>query len=95
MSRLVALIDTYRDTHGHPSDASIARVVGVAPQTISSWRKRGVRQPPAPDTLRALARLINEDYETVGLRAALLDAGWIEESDGDDGHAAPIAQPGA
>ena len=37
-----------------------------------------------------LARLAGVDYETGVLRAALLDAGWIEESDGDGTHAAPM-----
>lgn len=88
MSRLLKLIDEYRDAHGQPSDASIARAVGIAPQTISSWRQRGIRQLPDRDTLRELARLLSVDYETVVLRAVLIDIGWLEESDGD-GNAAP------
>lgn len=84
MSKLVALVDEYRDTHGAPSDSSIARAIGVAPQTISSWRKRGIRVPPAPETLRRLAEFIGRDYETVVLRAALLDAQWITEDDNRD-----------
>lgn len=81
MSRLIALIDEYKDTHGAPSDSSIARAIGAAPQTISSWRKRGIRQPPERETLRALARLLGKDYATVVLDAALRDAGWIEDED--------------
>lgn len=88
MSRLVALIDEYKDTHGAPSDSSIARAIGVAPQTVSSWRKRGIRNLPDRDTLLALAQLLSADYEAVVLRAVLLDIGWLEESDGD-GNAAP------
>lgn len=79
MSQLLALIDEYKDTHGAPSDSSIARAIGVAPQTISSWRKRGIKHPPNPETLRQLAALVGKDYERVVLRAALLDVGWIEE----------------
>lgn len=90
MSHLLAIIDAYKDAHGQPSDSSVARAIGVAPQTISSWRKRGIKEPPARETLRALATLTRLDYEAVVLRAALLDAGWLEESDGD-GNAAPIA----
>jgi transcriptional regulator with XRE-family HTH domain len=82
MSRLLAIIDEYKDAHGAPSDSSIARAIGIKPQTISSWRKRGIKQPPQVETLRALARLTGEDYETVVLRAVLIDVGWIEPGGG-------------
>lgn len=81
MSRLVTLIDNYRDKHGQPSEASIARAIGVAPQTISSWRTRGIKAPPDSATLRALAHLIGEDYVTVVLDAALHDAGWLADDE--------------
>ncbi|MGB3762727.1 MAG: hypothetical protein WA966_05835 [Ornithinimicrobium sp.] len=81
MSHLVALIDAYKDSHGNPSDSSVARVIDVAPQTISSWRRRGVREVPNPECLRKLARLIQADYISVVLRAALIDAGLARESD--------------
>lgn len=79
MSRLLALVDDYKDAHGQPSDSSIARAIDVAPQTISSWRKRGIKEPPNPRALRNLAALMRVDYETVVLRAVLLDIGWIED----------------
>lgn len=81
MSKLVAIIDAYKDSHGAPSDSSVARAIGVKPQTLSSWRTRGIKEPPDRDALRKLAALANVDYETVVLRAALLDAGWIEEDE--------------
>lgn len=81
MSHLVKLIDEYRDAHGAPSWSSIARAIGVAPQTISSWRKRGIKEPPDRETLRSLAEFIRKDYATVVLQAALLDAGWISEDE--------------
>lgn len=81
MSRLAVLIDDYKDRTGQPSDASIGRAIGVARQTVNSWRTRGVRGLPAHDTLLRLAALIGADYETVVLRAALLDAGWVVEDD--------------
>lgn len=81
MSRLIALIDEYKDTHGAPSDSSIARAIGVAPQTISSWRRRGIREVPDTDRLRDLAGFIGRDYVTVVLRAALIDSGLARESD--------------
>lgn len=79
MSRLLALLDDYKDRHGQPSDSSIARAIGVAPQTVSSWRKRGLRDLPSPETLRNLADLMRLDYETVVLRAVLVDIGVIVE----------------
>lgn len=79
MSRLIGLIDEYKDRHGQPSDSSIARAIGVAPQTLSAWRKRGIKAPPEADSLRKLAALMRVDYETVVLRAALVDVGWVDE----------------
>jgi transcriptional regulator with XRE-family HTH domain len=78
MSKLLAIIDRYKDTHGQPSDASIARAVGVAPQTISSWRKRGIRELPARDTLIRLADFMRVDYADV-LHATLVDTGYQAE----------------
>ena len=76
MSKLLALIDEYKDTHGAPSDASIARAIGVAPQTISSWRKRGIRDTPAINTLKRMAEFFGVPYEEYLLQAALVDAGF-------------------
>lgn len=78
MSNLLALIDDYKDRHGAPSDSSIARAIGSKPQTISSWRRRGIKEPPDRAVLRNLADFLHVDYEKVVLRAALIDAGWIE-----------------
>lgn len=78
MSELVRIIDDYRDTHGQPSDASIARAIGIAPQTLSSWRKRGIRELPQAETLRSLAALVGLPYEAYVLEVALFDAGWRE-----------------
>ncbi|GHJ59186.1 hypothetical protein NOK12_17040 [Nocardioides sp. OK12] len=76
MSELLRIIDEYKDAHGQPSDSSIARAVGIAPQTLSSWRKRGVRQPPSIDTLRRLADFMHVNYEDYLLQAVLVDTGY-------------------
>lgn len=81
MSRLLALIDEYKARTGNPSDASIARAIGAAPQTISSWRTRGIREIPNADTMTALARFLHVD-EKVVLYAAGVDAGYITEVPG-------------
>lgn len=82
MSELLALIDDYKDRHGDPSDSSIARAIGTAPQTISSWRRRGIKEPPDREVLRNLAGFLRVDYESVVLRAALVDSGWIDPDPG-------------
>jgi len=78
MTKLIALIDEYKDTHGAPSDSSIARAIGVAPQTISSWRRRGIRQLPEPETLRSLAAFIGRDYAGEVIPAVMADIGYLE-----------------
>lgn len=75
MSELVRIIDEYREAHGRPSDASIARGIEVAPQVISSWRTRGVKQPPDPGTLRRLAEFMKVPYHDYVLAAVLVDVG--------------------
>jgi hypothetical protein len=75
-SQLVALIDDYKARHGNPSDASIARSLDIAPQTISSWRKRGLRELPDAETLRKLADFLHVDRR-VTFEAAGIDAGYI------------------
>lgn len=80
MSKLLAIIDAYKDAHGQPSDASIARAVGVAPQTISSWRKRGIRELPERDTLIRLAEFMRVQYREV-LTAVLIDTGYQDEQE--------------
>lgn len=93
MSHLLAIIDEYKDAHGGPSDSSIARAIGAAPQTISSWRHRGIRQLPDRELLMALARLTRRNYATEVIPAVMRDIGYLpEESDGDDGlRAAPTS----
>lgn len=76
MSQLIAIIDQYKDTHGAPSDSSIARAIGVAPQTISSWRKRGIKEAPAVDAIKRLAVLVGLPYEDYILQAVLVDTGY-------------------
>ena len=84
MSQLLALIDDYKDRHGQPSDASIARAIGVAAQTVSSWRSRGIRELPARETMVRLADFLRVPYDDV-LRAALVDIGYIADPPKDEG----------
>ncbi|MCW2785193.1 MAG: putative transcriptional regulator [Marmoricola sp.] len=79
MSRLTDLIDTFRDANGGRSDASIARQAGMAPQTISSWRTRGLKELPKQDMLRGLASVLGLPDEEV-FYAAGVDTGYIIET---------------
>lgn len=90
MSELLRIIDDYKDRHGQPSDASIARAIGVAPQTLSSWRKRGIKEPPAVETLRRMAEFMRLPYEDFVLQAALVDAGWRETMPKPPGEAGEV-----
>lgn len=76
MSELLRIIDEYKDRHGQPSDSSIARAVGIAPQTLSSWRKRGIHAPPSTAALRRLAEFMHVDYDDYLLQAVLVDTGY-------------------
>jgi transcriptional regulator with XRE-family HTH domain len=77
MSHLLAIIDEYKDTHGAPSDSSIARAIGVAPQTVSNWRQRGMKQLPDRETLEALAHLTGADYALEIIPAVMRDIGYL------------------
>lgn len=83
MSKLVALIDAYKDAHGSPSDSSIARAIDVAPQTISAWRQRGIREAPASETLRKLAAFMRVDYRDVVLEAVMIDIGLLDDDESE------------
>lgn len=54
---LAQLIARLKDTYG-VNNSEIARRIGVAPATVSSWvlRKRGEKRGPGKENLRALAR---------------------------------------
>ena len=79
MSELLRIIDEYKDAHGQPSDSSIARAIGVVPQAVSNWRKRGFKELPKVETLRRLADLTNLPFEEYVVQAALVDIGARSE----------------
>lgn len=79
-TRLVALIDTYKDRYGTP-DSVIAGRIGITKQNLSLWRRAGLRALPSRVNLEALAAAINTPYRTV-LDAALHDTGYLPPSTG-------------
>lgn len=91
MTELARIIDGYRDRHGQPSYASIARGIGVAPQTLDSWRHRGMEQTPRNlEPFRKLARLVGLDYSIiasavavdVGLQDVMPEYSWPDDGRG-------------
>ncbi len=80
MSELIKIIDEWKDRNGQPADAVIARLIGVAPQTLDSWRSRGIRAVPRKmEPLRALAELVGLDYTDVIVQAVAVDVGLRDE----------------
>lgn len=79
MSELGKIIEGYRDRHGQPSYASIARAIGVAPQTVDSWRNRGMAELPRNrKPLRELAVLVGLDYDIIA-QAIAVDVGLMDK----------------
>ncbi|OBB06439.1 hypothetical protein A5731_16590 [Mycolicibacterium conceptionense] len=76
-SRLVDLIDWYKNAHPEVTDAEIARRAGVTRANLSQWRSNGVRGWPARATLDALAVTIGRPYREV-LDAVLADSGYAD-----------------
>ncbi|MDJ0405836.1 hypothetical protein QNA23_20250 [Rhodococcus erythropolis] len=75
MSELWNLIQGHLDRYG-VRDAEFARRMGSSPQTLNSWKKRGVRQLPSKELLEAVAEVTGRDYRQV-LDAALIDTGYL------------------
>ncbi|NKS56278.1 XRE family transcriptional regulator [Rhodococcus hoagii] len=76
MGNLFAIVADYLESTG-VREAAFARKIGAAPQTVSSWKHRGLRSLPRREWLVAIANRTGTPYETV-LAAALRDAGYID-----------------
>lgn len=76
VGHLYAIVQRHIDTYG-VREAELARRVGTSPQTINSWKNRGVRGLPSREILRKLADVTRTAYGDV-LEAALMDAGYID-----------------
>lgn len=78
MSRLGAVIAAWQDsTWPRPSNADIARRLGVTRGAVGGWIN-GAR--PEPHHLHALSTLTGVPYDQL-LTAALVDAGYLREKD--------------
>lgn len=59
--------------HDRPIDSQAGHM-----KRSARLHREGIKIPPSPNALRRLAALTSLDYESVALRAALIDAGWID-----------------
>lgn len=78
MSHLWSLIQSHLDEYG-VREAALARRMGTAPQTLNSWKNRGLRQLPERRLLDAVARELRLPYAVV-LAAVLQDLGYADDS---------------
>lgn len=78
MSKLWDLIQTHIDDTG-VREAELARRMGSSPQTLNSWKNRGLKALPERRLLQAVGEQTRTPYETV-LDAALFDIGYSSET---------------
>lgn len=79
MSQLWKIVQQHADDFG-VREAEIARRMGTTPQTLNSWKKRGLRQLPESRLLYGLAVVARVPYESV-LSAALHDTHYLPEEE--------------
>lgn len=77
MGHLWGIAQDHLDRYGVRS-AALARKMGTGPQTLNSWKNRGVRKLPDRELLAALSRETGTPYVRV-VEAALRDAGYLAE----------------
>ncbi|WP_186812663.1 hypothetical protein [Cellulomonas composti] len=71
MGHLWQIVQKHLDEYG-VREAALARKMGTRPQTLNSWKNRGLKQLPERRLLDSLAVATRTPYETV-LEAALAD----------------------
>lgn len=79
-ARLWQLLEDYELEFGG-TPAWVARKAGMRPASIYKWRdSRGL---PDVENLERVAKVIRQDYRTVVLAAALIDAGRLPDDSVD------------
>lgn len=73
--RLYAIVQQHLDDYG-VTEAEFARRIGTSPQTVNSWKQRGVRSLPDKQLLVGVSDVTRRPYDEV-LSAALHDAGYL------------------
>ncbi len=77
MSHLWDIIQAHLDEYG-VREAALARRMDTSPQTLNSWKKRGLKQLPERWLLEAVARETKTPYEDV-LDAVLFDISYKDD----------------
>lgn len=75
------IIQKHLDDYG-VREAEFARRIGTSPQTVSSWKKRGLRTLPDKRLLIGVADVTRRSYDEV-LDAVLRDTRYLPK-DADD-----------
>lgn len=81
MSEILRIIEEYKDAHGQPADAAVARALGLSPQALNSLKRRGGLHSLQGDQyswLGQLAIITHLPYQYV-LDCALYDIGLLLE----------------
>lgn len=76
MGELWKVIQAHLDSVG-VSEAEFSRRMDSSPQTLNSWKRRGLKQLPDRRLLESVASLTGVSYTDV-LTAALIDIGYLE-----------------
>lgn len=84
------IIQKHLDDYG-VREAEFARRIGTSPQTVSSWKKRGIRSLPTKDLLVGVSDVTRQPYDVV-LTAVLHDIKYLPKDVVQD--AAPKTQAG-
>lgn len=86
MSHLYDIAQRHLDAYGVRA-AALARRMGTSPQTLDSWKNRGLKELPDKWLLQALARETGTPYGDV-LTAVLRDIDYLPRGSDGDGDAA-------
>src|SRR5665647_3220289 len=84
MGYLYDIAQRHLDAYGVRASA-LARRMGTSPQTLDSWKHRGLKQLPEKWLLEALARETRTPYGVV-LTAVLRDTDYLPREREGDGH---------
>ena len=91
VGKLYDIVQARIDSTG-VTEATLAKRMGTSPQTINSWKNRGVRRLPEKWLLVALARETDTKYVEV-LDAALHDSRYLPEEAEIHERSTPMKDP--
>lgn len=93
MSSLWRIIQAHLDAYG-VTEAEFARRIGTSPQTVSSWKKRGLRTLPDKRLLVGVSDVTRRSYDEV-LDAVLHDIRYLPKDIPDDDAPTTSQAPGS